>query len=51
MICELNMSFQVFSSANKKIQGFSSDRKILMPLLLVVFCLENRASVFFNFNF
>ena len=43
MICELNMSFQVFSSANKKIQGFSGDRKILMPLLSVsvVFRLEN----------
>ena len=47
----LKMRFQVFSFASKKVQGFSSDRKILMLLLSVVFHLQNRASVFWNFNF
>ena len=47
----LKMRFQVFSFVSKKVQGFSSDRKILMPLLSVLFRLKNRASVFLNFNF
>ena len=42
----LKMRFQVFSFANKKVQGFSSDRKILMSLLLVLFHLQNRVPVF-----
>ena len=28
----LKMRFEVFSFASKKVQGFSGDRKILMPL-------------------
>ena len=47
----LKMRFQVFSFASKKVQGFSSDRKILMSLLSVLFHLQNRVSVFWNFNF
>ena len=42
----LKMRFQVFSFASKKVQGFSSDKKILMSLLSVLFHLQNRASVF-----
>ena len=42
----LKMRFQAFSFASKKIQGFSSDRKILMSLLSVLFHLQNRASIF-----
>ena len=42
----LKMRFQVFSFASKKVQGFSSDKKILMLLLTVLLYLENRASVF-----
>ena len=45
------MRFQVFSIARKKVQGFSSDREILMLLLPVLFQLQNRVSVFQNFNF
>ena len=46
------MSFQVFSLASKKTQGFSSDRKkILMSLLSVPFHLQSRVSVFWYFNF
>ena len=45
------MRFQVFSFPSKKVQGFSSDRKILMLLLSVLFHLQNRVSVFWNFNF
>ena len=37
---------KVFSFASKKVQGFSSDRKILMPLLSVLFHLQNRVSGF-----
>ena len=40
----LKMLFQVFSFASKKVQGFSSDKKIL--LLSVLFHLQNRVSVF-----
>ena len=47
----LKMRFQVFSFARKKVQGFSSDTKILMSLLLVLFHLQNCVSVFRNFNF
>ena len=36
----LKMRFQVFSFSSKKVQGFSSDRKILMSLS-VFFHLEN----------
>ena len=43
------MRFQAFSFASKKVQEFSSDRKILMSLLLVFFNhLQNRVSVFWN---
>ena len=42
----LKMRFQVFSFASKKVQGFSSDKKILMLLLTVLLYLENRVSVF-----
>ena len=37
----LKMHFQVFSFAGKKVQGFPSDRKILMFLLSVLFHLQN----------
>ena len=47
----LKMHFEVFSLASKKVQGFSSDRKILMPLLPVLSHLQIRVSVFLNFNF
>ena len=43
------MRFQVFSFASKKVQCFSSEKKILMSLLSVLFHLQN--SVFGNFNF
>ena len=42
----LKMRFQVFSVASKKLQGFSSDREMLMLLLLVLFHLQNRVSIF-----
>ena len=48
---ELKMRFQVFSFASKKVQGFYSERKILMLLLSVIFYLQNFVSVFWNFNF
>ena len=35
----------------RKVQEFSSDRKILMSLLSVLFHLQNHVSVFWNFNF
>ena len=34
--------------ANKKVQGFSIDRKMLMSLLSVLFRLQNHVSVFFE---
>ena len=40
------MGFQVFSFASKKVQGFSSDSKILMSLLSVLFYRQNNVSVF-----
>ena len=42
----LKKRFQVFSFASKKVQGFSSDRKILMSLLSVLFHLQNLVSFF-----
>ena len=45
------MRFQVFSFASKKVQGFSSDRKILKSLLSVLFHLQNFVSVFWILNF
>ena len=42
----LKMHIQVFSFASKKVQGFSSERKILVSLLSVLFHLRNRVSVF-----
>ena len=44
----LKMHFQVFSVASKKVQGFSSDRKILMSLLSVLSNLQKR---FLKFQF
>ena len=46
LILALKMRFQVFSVASKKVQGFSSDRKILMSLLSVLFHLQNSVSGF-----
>ena len=42
----LKMRFQVFSFASKKVQGFSSDRKILMLLLSVLFHLQTVSQLF-----
>ena len=42
----LKIRFQVFSFSSKKALGFSSDRKILMSLLSVLFHIQNRVSVF-----
>ena len=47
----LTMHFQVFSFKRKKLQGFSRDRELLTSLLPVLFHLQNRVSVFSNFNF
>ena len=47
----LKMHLQVFSFASKKVQGFSSDMKMLMLLLSVFFHLQKCVSVFWNFNF
>ena len=41
----LKMHFQVFSCPSKKVQGFSSGRKILMSLLSVLFHLQDRVLV------
>ena len=46
----LKMRFQVFRFASKSVQRFSSDRKMLMSLLSVLFHLPNRVSVFWNFS-
>ena len=46
LLLVLKMHFQVFSFASKKVQEFSSDRKILMSLLSVLFHLQNHVSVF-----
>ena len=42
----LKMRFQVFSSKSKRMQGSSSDRKILMFLLSVLFHLQNHVAFF-----
>ena len=42
----LKIRFAVFPFASKKVQGFSSDKKILMLLLSVLFHLKNHISVF-----
>ena len=47
----LKMRLQIFSFANKKVQGFSSDRKILISLSSVLFYLQNHVSGFWNFDF
>ena len=46
----LKMHFRVFSFANKKLQGCSSDRKMLLLLQSVLFHLQNRVH-FWSFNF
>ena len=47
----LKTSFQHFSLASNKVQGFFSDREELMSLLSVLFQLQNCVSVFLNCNF
>ena len=47
----LKMRFQAFSPVSKKVQGFYSDRNILMSLLSLLSHLQNRVSAFLNFNF
>ena len=42
----LLLRFQVFSLASKKVQRSSSDRKILMSLLSMLFHLQNPVSIF-----
>ena len=42
LLLVLKMRFQVFSLASTKEQGFSSDRKMLMPLQSLFFYLQNR---------
>ena len=42
----LKLRFQVFSFASKKVKGSSSDRKILMLLLAVLFHLQNVSQFF-----
>ena len=42
----LKLRFQVFSFTSKKVQGSSSDRKILMLLLAVLFHLQNVSQFF-----
>ena len=46
----LKIRFQVFSFTSKEVQWFSCDRKISMSLLSVLFNLQNRVAVFWNFN-
>ena len=46
LLISVKMYFQVFSFASKKVQRFSSDRKILMSFLSVLFHRENAPSVF-----
>ena len=46
----IQIPFRVFYFENKKLQGFSSGRKILVSLLSLLFHLQNRVSVFWNFN-
>ena len=42
----LKIRFQVFYFASKKVQAFSIDRNILLPLLSVLFNLQNSVSAF-----
>ena len=42
----LKIYFQFFSFASQKLQGFSSDRKILMIMLSVFYHLQSRISDF-----
>ena len=42
----VRIHFHVFYFATKKLKGFSSDRKIVMSLLLVPFHLQNPVSAF-----
>ena len=42
LLLVLKMRFLVFSFASKNVQGFSSDRNILMPLFSVLFHLQNQ---------
>ena len=46
LLLMLKMRFQVFCFSSKKVQGVSSDRKIIMSLLSVHFHQQNRVSVF-----
>ena len=46
LLLVLKMRFRVFSFASKKVQGFSSDRKILMLLLSLLFNLQNNVPDF-----
>ena len=41
LLLVLKMRFLVFSFASKNVQGFSSDRNILMSLFSVLFHLQN----------
>ena len=43
----LNVHFQVFSFARKKVQGFSTDRKILMFFLIIALSSTKRRLSFF----
>ena len=51
LLLVLKMLFQVFAFASKKIHGFSSDSRLLMLQLLLLFHLQKRVSVFSNFKF
>ena len=42
LLLVLKMRFLVFSFAGKNVQGFSSDRNILMSLFSVLFHLQNQ---------
>ena len=42
----LKIYFQFFCFASQKLQGFSSDRNILMKMLSVFYHLQSRISVF-----
>ena len=49
--CMILQFFQVISFTTKMVQEFSSDRKILMFLKLLLFYPQNRFLVLWNFNF
>ena len=46
LLLVLKMRFQVFHFASKNVQWVSSDRKILMSLLSVLFYLQNVSQFF-----